>query len=138
MIPDIHSLLLPAAALLLTAGISMTFLARRRRRKLQEEQKIKELQKKVMAALEGDETEEVDTAGFATTLSDAALTTRLQQPRMQLQSGLRGDAPEKYRFFNNLIGKGMNAEEIAEVLDISPAEAAQLVRLHGVGNGLGT
>jgi len=40
-----------------------------------------------------------------------------------------GQAPERYRHVATLADKGMGAEEIAQVLQVSPAEAQQLVKL---------
>jgi DNA-binding NarL/FixJ family response regulator len=67
---------------------------------------------------------------FQQNLSEAAITTRLQAPRLAAQS--RPDAmaaPERYRYVHRLAENGMAAEEIAEVLSISGHEARQLVNL---------
>ncbi|AJF07580.1 hypothetical protein [Geoalkalibacter subterraneus] len=40
-----------------------------------------------------------------------------------------GKAPERYRHVATLADKGLGADEIAEVLQVSPAEAQQLVKL---------
>ena len=40
-----------------------------------------------------------------------------------------GQAPERYRHVATLADKGMGPEEVAEVLQVSPAEAQQLVKL---------
>ncbi|HEB68247.1 MAG TPA: hypothetical protein ENI88_01360 [Desulfobulbus sp.] len=93
-----------------------------------EQQKIRTLREKVQAALE-DVLQEEEPARFAASLSQATMTTRLQKTRLELQAGVRGGPPEKYTFFSSLVAKGMNAEEIAEILDISTTEASQLVRL---------
>jgi len=114
--------------LLLTGG---AFLYDQRKRKAKEQQRILQLQKKVQAALEDESTPE-PTTPFSSKLSEAGITTKLQQTRMQLQSGDAGEPPEKYKFFSNLVAKGMKAEEIAEVLDISTTEASQLVQLCGL------
>ncbi len=115
--------------LLAASGASFLFFSRKTQRNNQ--QKIIELQKKIQTALR-DDTARKPARAFAAKLSDASMTTKLQQPRMQLQSGTAGSPPEKYKFFSNLVAKGMNAEEIAEVLGISPTEASQLVQLCGV------
>ncbi|BCA79130.1 hypothetical protein [Desulfuromonas sp. AOP6] len=57
-----------------------------------------------------------------------------EQLRAQLKARLDMSAvgsslPEKYRYLASMAGHGMKAEEIADVLDISPREAEQLVRL---------
>ena len=67
---------------------------------------------------------------FQQNLSEAAITTRLQAPRLAVQS--RPDAlaaPERYRYVHRLAESGMAAEEIAGVLSISTHEARQLVNL---------
>ncbi|MCF6186102.1 MAG: hypothetical protein L3J49_01285 [Desulfobulbaceae bacterium] len=101
------------------------------KKRTREQQKIRTLREKVQAALDDNFTTE-KSALFATSLSQAAMTTRLQKTRIELQSGTRGGPPEKYTFFSSLVAKGMNAEEIAEILDISTTEASQLVRLCGL------
>lgn len=57
-----------------------------------------------------------------------------EQLRSQLKARLAvtppsGGAPEKYRYLASMACHGMKAEEIAEVLKISPREAEQLVKL---------
>jgi DNA-binding NarL/FixJ family response regulator len=67
---------------------------------------------------------------FHQNLTDAKITTRMQTPRLSLQT--RADAPtapERYRYVHRLAGNGMAAEEIASVLSISSHEARQLVNL---------
>lgn len=67
---------------------------------------------------------------FHQNLSEAKITTRMQTPRLSLQT--RADsptAPERYRYVHRLAGSGMAAEEIASVLSISSHEARQLVNL---------
>lgn len=61
-----------------------------------------------------------------------------EQLRAQLRARLDLSAagsslPEKYRYLASMAGHGMKAEDIADVLDISPREAEQLVRLAQVG-----
>jgi len=114
--------------LLLVGGLCFFYL---RKKKFNEQQRILKLQEKVQAALEDNSTPE-PTTPFASKLSEAGITTKLQQTRMQLQSGSAGEPPEKYKFFSNLVAKGMKAEEIAEVLGISTTEASQLVQLCGL------
>ncbi len=101
------------------------------KKRTREQRKIRTLREKVQAALDDNFTTEKP-ALFATSLSQAAMTTRLQKTRIELQSGTRGGPPEKYTFFSSLVAKGMNAEEIAEILDISTTEASQLVQLCGL------
>jgi len=101
------------------------------KKRTREQQKIRTLREKVQAALD-DTLPEKKPARFTASLSQATMTTRLQKTRLELQSGVRGGPPEKYTFFSSLVAKGMNAEEIAEILDISTTEASQLVRLCGL------
>ncbi|WP_305043719.1 hypothetical protein [Geoalkalibacter sp.] len=46
-----------------------------------------------------------------------------------------GSAPERYRHVATLAEKGLASEEIAQVLQVSPDEAQQLVRLAEVARG---
>ncbi len=101
------------------------------KKRAEEQRKIRLLREKVQAALDDTPTNGKP-AGFAASLSQATITTKLQKTRIELQSGARGGPPEKYTFFSSLVAKGMNAEEIAEILDISITEASQLVQLCGL------
>jgi hypothetical protein len=97
----------------------------------EEHRKIIRLNKKIQTVL-ADTALEEPTVPFSESLNQAAMTTRLQQPRLQLQSGVSGEAPEKYKFFSNMVARGMNPSEISEVLGISAVEASQLTRLCGL------
>ena len=69
-------------------------------------------------------------ARFQNSLSEAELTTRLQQSRLASQiSPTKGSTPERYRFVHSLLGQGMSSEEIAGILSVSTHEAQQLVTL---------
>jgi len=71
-----------------------------------------------------------ETVEFQKNLSEAELTTRLQQPRLTAQHSLgRVSAPERYLYIRSLAQNGMNAKEIATILSISTQEAEQLVNL---------
>lgn len=71
-----------------------------------------------------------DSLEFQKNLSEAELTTRLQQPRLSAQHGYsRKAAPERYLYVRSLAQNGMSAEEISSVLSISTQEAEQLVNL---------
>jgi len=50
-------------------------------------------------------------------------------------SCVRARAPERYRHVATLAEKGLASEEIAQVLQVSPDEAQQLVRLAEVARG---
>lgn len=71
-----------------------------------------------------------DSLEFQKNLSEAEITTRLQQPRLSVQHGYdRKSAPERYLYVRSLAQTGMSAEEISSVLSISTQEAEQLVNL---------
>ncbi|BDD87352.1 hypothetical protein [Desulfofustis limnaeus] len=72
-------------------------------------------------------------AAFAADLSRAELATRFQHPRLQQQDGGEAAVPERYRYVQRLSDSGMSAEQVAELLAISPHEAQQLVRLARLG-----
>ncbi len=75
---------------------------------------------------------------FRKNLSEAAVTTRLQAPRLALQA--RPDAqtaPERYRYVHRLTDNGLDAEQVASVLAISSHEARQLVCLARLAAGRG-
>lgn len=110
---------------LLASGIVGSLL---RKKRTEERRKICQLVKKVEAALE-DRPPSGQQPAFAASLSQAAITTKLQKSRIRLQSGAGSGPPEKYTFISNLVARGMNAEEISEILDISTTEASQLVHL---------
>ena len=63
------------------------------------------------------------TATFERTLDHADLKNRLQAPVTS------GNAPNKYRHVSALAEQGMTEQQIAEVLNISVAEASQLISL---------
>jgi len=84
---------------------------------------------KLNTLLKEREREQEDKADFIETLTKASVTTRLQQPRLQIQGHKVPDPPDKYRYLANMVKNGMSAEDIAAILDISPAEADQLVTL---------
>jgi len=102
-------------------------------KKKKNQQKINRLCARIQAVLTDTSPDEAR-ASFAATLSQATITTKLQQPRLHLQAGSTGEAPEKYKFFSNMLTRGMNAGEISEVLGISAAEAAQLTSLCGLND----
>ncbi len=78
-----------------------------------------ELKQKYRASLE-----------FQKSLSEAEITTRLQQPRLAIMHGqTHVEAPERYHYVRTLAQNGMGAKEIAAVLSISTHEAQQLVNL---------
>lgn len=75
---------------------------------------------------------------FQKNLSEAAVTTRLQTPRLALQARPDGKAaPERYRYVHRLAENGLDAEQVASVLAISSHEARQLVCLARLAAGRG-
>ncbi len=72
---------------------------------------------------------------FTRSLAGASVTTRLQRPRLQIQGNNPPDPPVKYRYLANMVKNGMSAEDVAGILDISPAEADQLVTLAQMSRG---
>lgn len=106
---------------------ALTFI-RLRAEKRQEQRKITMLCEKVEAIL-NDTSRDSEAPAFADSLDHAAIVTKFQQPRLELQAGKSGDVPEKYKFFANLAARGMSTDEISEVLGISLAEAGQLATL---------
>jgi hypothetical protein len=67
---------------------------------------------------------------FDDNLRTAELTTRLQHPRLSMQHcGSSPATPERYRYIQSMVEKGMNAEEIAAMLSMSLHETTQLVTL---------
>ncbi|KJR96319.1 MAG: hypothetical protein VR65_28600 [Desulfobulbaceae bacterium BRH_c16a] len=73
---------------------------------------------------------------FQSSLTDAALSTRIQKSRATFQSGDRNrTTPEKYCYIHSLAKKGLSSDEIAAVLTISTHEARQLVTLAKIAQG---
>lgn len=71
-----------------------------------------------------------DSLDFQKKLTEAELTTRLQQPRLSAQHGYQHiTAPERYLYVRSLAQNGMSAREISDILAISTQEAEQLVNL---------
>ena len=67
---------------------------------------------------------------FDDNLRMAELTSKLQRPRLTMQqSGYSPVAPERYRYIQSMVEKGMNAEEIASMLSMSLQETTQIVTL---------
>jgi hypothetical protein len=67
---------------------------------------------------------------FDEDLRSAALTTRLQQPRLHVQQNSVGAAaPERYRYIQSMAEMGLSAEEIASTLSMSLHETTQIITL---------
>jgi DNA-directed RNA polymerase specialized sigma24 family protein len=118
-----------ALSLFLMAGVIL-YLAMLRRRQGMELDKIQQLCNRVEQALTETEQEtKAARTAFPHLLEEAARHTGFQKPRLKIQAGIAGKAPEKYRYFSTLQQKGMQVEEIAEILGISITEARQLASL---------
>lgn len=92
-----------------------------------------ELTRKQLGQLQ-DRQAEINT--FQNNLQAAALTTKLQKPRLDAQHSVAVSAsPGKYGNIQLLADKGMSIEEIAAVLVVSPHEARQLVNLAKIAQG---
>lgn len=66
---------------------------------------------------------------FADSLSSAEVTTKLQEPRMQIKNQDIPKTPEKYRYLATMARNGMSKKDISDILDISGEEAEQLIKL---------
>jgi DNA-directed RNA polymerase specialized sigma24 family protein len=128
----ISSLSLLCCSSIGVAGFCLTvsFLLFKRQKTLraQEIQRIQALQQKIDLALQ-DEDETTAREAFSVTLKAASLTTELQGPRLQNMAKINKQPPEKYKILSKLASQGMDAEEIASILDISRVEAGQLLSL---------
>ncbi|MFT5726663.1 MAG: hypothetical protein ACI8PB_000785 [Desulforhopalus sp.] len=75
-----------------------------------------------------------DNKTFQNSIDNAELTTRFQSTRLKAAHTSSSEnssfhAPEKYSYIRTLSEKGMDSDEIAALLSISPHEASQLVTL---------
>ncbi len=120
---------LVAAVVLLSAGCMLLGLCcwrlRRRGRQLLQARALLQTERDaalgcLRAFLAGSEGE----AAFAGVLDQSSLATRLQ---LGAEGG--GEVPKKYEHVLALASHGMGAGEISRILEISVAEAEQLVRL---------
>ncbi|MBU0665463.1 MAG: hypothetical protein KJ990_13090 [Proteobacteria bacterium] len=67
---------------------------------------------------------------FDDNMRTAELTTRLQQSRLTVQQcGYSPATPERYRYIQSMVIKGMNAQEIADTLSMSLHETTQIISL---------
>jgi hypothetical protein len=72
---------------------------------------------------------------FDDNLRAAEITTRLQRPRLTAQQGSSASAaPERYRYLQTMVEKGLSAQEIASTLSMSLPEITQLITLIRVAN----
>ncbi len=101
--------------------------AERNSRKLHEVMNTVHALENKYAKLEEEKSEE---PVFDKQLNQAEVTSKLQTSRIHRhinQSKVK--TPERYSYIRTLIDKGLNSDEIASVLAISPQEALQLVKL---------
>ncbi len=130
---DILNYLIPDLlffALFVVASGSLTLLIIRNK-KARARLKIKATCEKAMDALD-DIPAPRQREDFSSSLSTASLTTRFQETKLKNQAGVNREIPEKYKISAKMAARGMSAEEISSVLDISSAEASQLVQLHNI------
>jgi len=71
---------------------------------------------------------------FSESLNKAEVVTLLQNPQLQQKRNNTPDTPDKYKFLANMVKSGMSADDVAGILDISVAEAGQLVTLAKMSN----
>jgi hypothetical protein len=125
-----------AAALFACVGLILAVHFRKKASRLTSDlDKIQEKLAVTHADLQTLQQKYQDSLDFQKNLSEAELTTRLQQPRLSAQHGRsRIAAPERYLYVRSLAQNGMSAEDIASVLSISVTEAEQLVNLAKLGS----
>lgn len=125
-----HSLAIIASLLCMFAGIKIVLQKKENKllaQQLTETTVSLELKKKSLVKLQ-EKLAKIQE--FQNSLSEAALITKLQKPRLNGNSGVtHRSVPEKYRYFRSLNEKGIGGEEIASVLAISSHESDQLLAL---------
>jgi DNA-directed RNA polymerase specialized sigma24 family protein len=114
------------SALLTGAVITLAAKGSRRQKELLDLQKKLDAARQEILLFEKNKTEKKD---FVESLSSAAITTKLQEPRLQLGEQDVPETPEKYRYLVTMARNGMSTKDISDILDISEAEAGQLVKL---------
>jgi len=75
-----------------------------------------------------------DGAIFEDDLRSAGLTTRFQQPRLNVQRQSHSAAPERYRYIQSMVEMNLSAEEIAATLSMSLHETTQIITLIRMAN----
>lgn len=77
-------------------------------------------------------------ANFKKNLSEAELSTKMQQSRLPYTqaSDKSITIPDRYRYVHSLTEKGLSSSDIASVLSISTLEAEQLVALANLSQKL--
>jgi len=117
--------------LLFVAILYKTVVLRRKKKiLLQQLNETSSSLQKLKEELQNLQTENNRIKQFQDSLATAELTTRLQKPRLNVQSSHENNCPpEKYRLVRFLTEKKMSIDEIASFLSISHHEAQQLVTL---------
>ena len=117
-------------SLLLATAAGLLWQHYRYRRLRHHYQRIRAEQEKLVAETARLTGRSTTAAAFSADLDQAALTTRLQYPRLRDYGSIaERTAPERYRYAHRLSRNGMEAEQIASLLTISEQEAQQLVHL---------
>jgi len=88
----------------------------------------------MQASLSSRREAEQDGAIFEDNLRSAELTTRLQQPRLNVQQQSHSTAPERYRYIQSMVEMGLNAQKIAATLSMSLHETTQIITLIRMAN----
>ena len=113
--------------------ISLFFLLRLRKRNREQSSTIQSLLsdlEEVKTSAQNLQQQKRQQHEFKENLSEAEITTRLQEPRLASQQSNYDTAPpERYQYVRTLIEKKMSTEEICAVLSISVQEAEQLIAL---------
>ena len=104
------------------AGILLVWRTAKQQKRLAE---LSEGLKAAMQRLDDIELKRNDQS-FAADMNRAQIKARLEN------AGTFGNPHEKYRYIASMVAQGMKAHEIAEVLNIPPREAEQLVNLSKV------
>jgi hypothetical protein len=71
---------------------------------------------------------------FEDNLRSAELTTRFQQPRLNVQQQSHSTAPERYRYIQSMVEMGLSAQKIAATLSMSLNETTQIINLIKMAN----
>lgn len=108
-----------------------SFLAIRLRRSITSKDKLlAEMQAALRSRQDVPDDGEEPSLVFEEDLRRAALTTRFQEPRLNLQQNSQASAtPERYRYIQSMVEMGLDAREIASALSMSLAETTQLITL---------
>lgn len=104
------------------------------RNQLSAEERIQKLRKKAETILENEEDTRAFLHSFENTLQKAEKATPIHLQNINRQIKADQAPPEKYVILKNLAERGLKSDELANILGISGAEAAQLIKLHSIAN----